>query len=559
MTERVLGPTGGRRRKWSLLIAPLAAISLMLVLALGASANVLPGSEFEIDDVGGPTGANLILDAGPGSIDWATVTQTQANDLPTGQSDDSYKGGMKEDTPCPETETGSIPNNKSDLLTFGSYFEPEAGGPGWLHVFWRRVQEPNGTTNMDFEFNKSSTDCDGAGSSKNVTRTTGDVLLQYDIDQGGSTATLSKRTWLASGQWSDADVLSASEAIGSINQVAITGPNSDNLGAMSARTFGEASFDLSQVFDPNVCESFGSAMLKSRSSDAFTSQLKDFIAPIPVNITNCGKVIIRKVTDPAGNSTAFGYTKAFGTDPTTGNTFSLTGEAGANSTKTFEGVLFGNNLTVTEDSPLPSGWVFVSLNCSASSASVPVAERVVSGQTVTFKIDNAADILDCTYTNRLNRGAILVTKTRKHAADGPGNHPHAGVSFTVNGVTKQTDALGKACFDGLAFQQYAVLETLPTGYSADQALSQNVTVDNNARCSDATYVGETVSFGNTPLSDLTITINSQVDGGTASSVDCTNGGPDFSTGANGDGTGTASNLPPKMGTDAIVCTIIIDP
>ncbi len=31
-----------------------------------------------------------------------------------------------------------------------------------------------------------------------------------------------------------------------------------------------------------------------------------------------------------------------------------------------------------------------------------------------------------------------------------------------------------------------------------------MTVDNAAKCSDATYVGETVSFHNTPLTDLTI-------------------------------------------------------
>ena len=35
------------------------------------------------------------------------------------------------------------------------------------------------------------------------------------------------------------------------------------------------------------CFSFGAAYLKSRSSDAFNSEIKDFVAPIPINITNC--------------------------------------------------------------------------------------------------------------------------------------------------------------------------------------------------------------------------------------------------------------------------------
>ena len=46
------------------------------------------------------------------------------SDLATGQNDDSYQGGAKEDDACPGTTTGSIPNNKSDLLTFGAYVEP---------------------------------------------------------------------------------------------------------------------------------------------------------------------------------------------------------------------------------------------------------------------------------------------------------------------------------------------------------------------------------------------------------------------------------------------------
>jgi hypothetical protein len=439
MTERVLGPTGGRRRKRALLLAPLAVLALMLVLAVGASGQKLPGSAFEIDDVTlAADGANLVVDTAGGK-DWANVDQIAATDLATGTTDDSYQGGVKEDTVCPGTTTGSIPNNKSDLLKFGSYFESEVGGPGWLHVYWQRVQEPNGTTNMDFEFNRSTTDCDGTGPSKNVVRAAGDVLLQFDIDQGGAQAKLSRRTWLASGQWSDATVLSASEAIGSINQVAISAANADNLGAMSARTFGEASFDLSAVVGSDPCLSFGTATLKSRSSDSFTSQLKDFIAPIPINTNNCG--------------------------------------------------------------------------------------------------------------------AIKVTKTRKHAADGAGDHPQSGVTFTVNGVSKVTGTDGTACFDGLALnQQYSVVETLPAGYAADEVdLTKEVTPDNSASCTATTYVGENVSFRNTPLTNVGITAHSQVTGGTRTSVDCSVNALD--TALSGDVNASASNLQPQT----ITCTIVIDP
>ena len=45
--------------------------------------------------------------------------------------------------------------------------------------------------------------------------------------------------------------------------------------------------------------------------------MKDFIAPQPVNIANCGSVVIRKQTDPDENpnATTFSYTSTLVADP----------------------------------------------------------------------------------------------------------------------------------------------------------------------------------------------------------------------------------------------------
>src|SRR5207237_2319791 len=119
--------------------------------ALQAPPPSLTGSSFEIDN-----NANLKVD-NAGTIDWASVSEVRRADTATGQSDDSYGGGAKEDDLCPSVGTGSIPNNKSDLKFFGAYTEAgaTAADPGFLHIFWSRVQDPSGTTLMDFEFNKS--------------------------------------------------------------------------------------------------------------------------------------------------------------------------------------------------------------------------------------------------------------------------------------------------------------------------------------------------------------------------------------------------------------------
>ena len=90
-------------------------------------------------------------------IDWANVAETRKADLPTGADDDSFGQGTKEDTAVPTVVDGSIPPNKSDLLNFGVYLETTPSGRRFLNMFWHRVQEPSGTTNMDFEFNQSST------------------------------------------------------------------------------------------------------------------------------------------------------------------------------------------------------------------------------------------------------------------------------------------------------------------------------------------------------------------------------------------------------------------
>jgi uncharacterized surface anchored protein len=159
--------------------------------------------------------------------------------------------------------------------------------------------------------------------------------------------------------------------------------------------------------------------------------------------------------------------------------------------------------------------------------------------------------ISLTFVDPRQPGAIKITKTRKHAADGTGDHPHAGVTFTVDGTTVVTDANGVACVDGLDFGTYTVHETVPAGYHVD-GNDKQVTVDNSATCAGTPYAGETVSFHNTPLTNITVSVDSQVDGGTSSTI---SGCVSASTGANGDGSGTANNLEPGTYT----CTVVIDP
>ena len=146
----------------------------------------------------------------------------------------------------------------------------------------------------------------------NVVRTAGDLLIEYAIDQGGSRADITVRTWsgTAWGPTTDLDVPSPTCggnpcAAGTINSSPIPAAESDGLGAKSARTFGEAQIDLRLLFQPNKCASFGSAMLKSRSSDSFTAAIKDFVKPVPISIGNCQSGTIQNIaTATAANASS---------------------------------------------------------------------------------------------------------------------------------------------------------------------------------------------------------------------------------------------------------------
>ena len=64
-----------------------------------------------------------------------------------------------------------------------------------------------------------------------------------------------------------------------------------------------------------------------------------------------------------------------------------------------------------------------------------------------------------------------------------------------------------------------------------------------------------MSFVNVPLTNITVSVDSQIDGGTASTIDCGDPNDPVSTGPNGDGSKNKLNLEPGTYT----CTVVVDP
>lgn len=443
----------------------LAVLALVLSGAPASQAN-LTGSSFDAGD------GNLVVN--DEAKDWANIgincTSTPTVgcgiDLPTGQGDNSFGNGTKEDDPVPTVTNGSIPNNKSDLLRFYTSLTAE-NGDDFLYLAWERVQEPNGTTNMDFEFNQSK-----VTSANGVTpvRTAGDILVKYDLSQGGVNPDLGYHEWITAGNpradceasnslpcWGTVNPLTGFFE-GSINTVEVVDPIAPDAGRqLSVRTFGEAAINLtdSGIIPANTCLPFASAYLKSRSSDSFTSAVKDFIAPISAGASRCGTINITKVNDDSPVSALQGAVftlyndaspvgTALGTEDTavTPATTCTTSAAG---TCSFTNVPIGNY------------WVVETTTPTGHDTAAPQQAVISAGGTVALTFVNPRDfkviVLVCSEaTNSLYPSQVTLDGSAAKTSLGT---PPSGVTAA------QLCGLGGAAFDDQSYGGHTAGVTIP--------------------------------------------------------------------------------------------------
>jgi hypothetical protein len=459
------------------------------------------------------------------------------------------------------------PNAQVDLRRAWLGVEQDTDDDFWLYFAWERDKNTgSGFIAYEFMQEEAPATCDYDGSDADLiancnpwaNRTEGDFMILWD-QQGGS-LDLFLRIWELDSE-GNLVLGPADELDLTVSQAAYSDDG----------FFGEAAVNLTDTIfgGTNECLSFANTIPSTVTGNSDTADYKDTILAQTPPISNCGTVTIRKETvpDEDPNATLFGFDRTF-TDEDDADPPVLTFELTDDDSETWDGVPFGTGYVVDE-SDIPAGWALDSIDCSASTGyeDGDIVTDVSAG-TATFDLA-AGQSVDCTYTNVPQTGSLLIVKERKHAADGLGEtHAHEGVGFTVTGgnideeapLTDTTDANGEICFDGLVISSlvgdYTVTETVPAGYvSADSA--QDVSVVVGPDCADEEDP-VTVSFLNTPLTDVTVSVNSQVDGGTFSSVDCepSDDDPDLPlTSGTGDGSVTLEDLVPGT----YVCTVVIDP
>jgi hypothetical protein len=471
-------------------IATLAALGGW-VAAVQATNTI--GSNFEID-----TDANLVVNGSSPDIDWLAGGSGSAlragvvtkADKPTGSGDDSFGNGSKEDTAVPSVVDGSIPPNKSDLKTFGLYKET-VGTTSYLNLFWTRVQDPSGTTNMDFEFNQRQAKA-GEGNGITPLRTAGDLLITYDLSNGGVNATMSLRKWTGS-VWGP-ELALGSDALGTINSSAILATNSGGQGPLSVRTFGEASIDLSKVFTGTDCQSYGSAYLKSRSSDTFNSAMKDFIAPMNITLSNCGSIEITKTDDATTALNGAVFTLYKDVAPLAGTAAGTEDKTTANAVGTCTSGATGAGTCSIANVAIGKYWVV--------ETTTPANHSTAADQYV--DITAGGQVVSLTFVNPRQPGTINV-----HKQDDAGTPaPPPGAVFTLyadvspfggtaagaedktvaNTIgTCQTSNAGDCSFTSVQLGQYWVVETTtPSGYGT--AADQHVSLTTGGQTVSLTFV-----------------------------------------------------------------------
>jgi hypothetical protein len=576
------------RMKRRSLLAAAAALAVVLSMAIPALATVSTDAGFEFAD--GNLVHNTLMDWNDfapttwvGTAPYRTSSKTVAGWTFTGledaqatTSDTAFAGGTKQDNDCATVNTGKAPN-KDDLKRV-YVTSNTVGGDVFLGLAWVRI--PQNTTSpsahIGFEFNKGTTPCP-AGSDGLVRRTAGDMLIVYDFEGGAAdTPTITLRRWVTSGTcevssnsppcWGPSTNLTAlGFAEAKVNTTTV-GPVTDAIAPSPPETlglneFGEAGINLTDagVFSPTDCESFGKAYAVSRSSgNSAQAQMKDLVGPGNVNITNCGRVIIRKVTDPSPDptDTTFTYSTTGGLSPAT---FGLKNGG----VQDYGGTVFAGSYSVTEDDPSPN-FALSGLSCAASDTSHGTTISTNTGtRTVSFDL-KPLDTVDCTYTNTLQVGALAIVKNS--AKGGPVSAAGAvfsydGSSVTDNGTGDEDPAVGKVCVSGLLPGDYDVTETsAPPGYGLPVnpgPVTATVVVGTN--CGAIPPTGSAVvTFTDPPLSDIQVNFRDGGSGETSATITCDNT------------TGTGSNTPATdwdtsrtvTGVNAptiIHCTIDIDP
>jgi hypothetical protein len=560
---------------------------ILVAFGVGSAYAVLTGSpsKFESND------GNMIVDT-VGNSDWSNVAFTHVTDAAASTADNSFTPGQKQDTTCPSVEGHKNPG-KDDFTDVASFSETNTtSGDTYLYGATIRYAA-NGNASENIELKQSSTLCPGQPTGGLTVRTAGDKMIAIDYLNGGTNVQFNVLTWVTSGSclvgndvapcWGSTVItLNAAGAEGLASQAAITAANNPiNHNALVAGQFAEFGVNLATagIIPSGTCKAFPQTVWESRSSgSSFVSSTKD-ISIENKTISNCGQIIIRKVTVPSPdpNDTSFSYAATGGLSP---SSFTL---------KNGEKQDYGSNVPAgsygVSETP-NANYTLSNIDCSASTltggstVTIGASGGFDAGDTSVSIGLKASDIVDCTYTNTLKTGALKILK--ESTKTGNPLVANAGAEFcyststgctvtnvTDNGTGDDNSTTGSVCVSGVALGTYYVNETkAPSGYGGASQTDQSVTVVAGTNCTDnLPAAGATATFTNPPLSDLQVRFRDGGSGETSATISCESPSGTVLTPDTTATAGWGANPPPSgitrtyagLTPRTVTCTIVIDP
>jgi uncharacterized repeat protein (TIGR01451 family) len=137
------------------------------------------------------------------------------------------------------------------------------------------------------------------------------------------------------------------------------------------------------IFEEGRCDNFASVFMKGRSSsaEAQSSELKDFIAPVPQHVANCGPLTVSKTVVGGKTGDKFDFTVDC---PGTANDESFSLMTGVS--KTFDDIPLEATCVVTETDPAMSAWWTTTYDIGAGATDGRTASVVIDpdGESVAF-------------------------------------------------------------------------------------------------------------------------------------------------------------------------------
>src|SRR4051812_27394019 len=446
-------------------LALSAACALVLLVAGASSAFALTptnapltGSNFQGADgnQADPAGDVSSPPDGVNDIDWQGLAGSVPTTIDNNAVDSMFEGGDKETEPGQwgiSSKAGGVTPSKDNLLAAWSTSSPNVSGPPntFLYLAFTR-QAQTGDTFNTFELNQLAQTWNN-GKSNIACRTTGDLLISYEVDSGGAPINVNIVVY----RWTSTTVDAATgcgktgtfqalspgpAAEASMNNSAITNYLSPGtLGSSIAQgEFGEAAVNLTGVLSGanlNPCETFGQISMHTRSSTSIGSQLQDYIAPAPVLVRSCSLAITKTGSSPHhdGDSEVFNYVVT--NDGSVPVTVSKGSDTGVTDDKCGPVTYVSGDANSDGKIDTNETWHFTctyTVNHSDENGD----HDIINTATVHGTVGNTPVTRSTTYSTAVIHPAIDVTKTAAEPVVHVGDTIHYTVTVTNTGDTSLT-------------------------------------------------------------------------------------------------------------------------